>query len=132
LQELRAALMDFRKSGKPITAYLEYASGQEYYVASAADRIMMMPAGTLDLSGVATYELFLRGALDKLGVYPDLLHIGQYKTYKNTFTEKGFTPEHREMTESMNHDFYDQLVKGIAEGRKRTDAEVIAAIDGGP
>jgi protease-4 len=132
LQEIRAALVDFRKSGKPVTAYLEYAGPQEYFLASAADRVTMMPGGVLDLSGLATYELFFRGALDKIGIYPDLLHIGEYKTYSNTFREKGFTPAHREMTRSLNHDFYDQLVKAIAEGRKRPEPEILAAIDGGP
>jgi protease-4 len=132
LQEVRAALVDFRTSGKPVTAYMEYGGPQEYFVASAADRVMMMPAGTLDLSGLATYELFFRGALDKIGIYPDLLHIGDYKTYSNTFTEKGFTPAHREMTQSLNHDWYDQLVTAIAEGRKRSQADIIQAIDGGP
>src|SRR5262249_18409852 len=46
LQEVRAALVDFRASGKPVTAYLEYGGPQEYFIASAADRVMMMPAGT--------------------------------------------------------------------------------------
>ena len=132
IQEVRAALVDFRKSGKPITAYLEYGGGQEYYLASAADRVVMIPGGTLALTGHASYELFFRGALDKLGVFPDLLHIGDYKTWSNTFAERGFTPAHREMTQSLNHDFYDQLVKGIAEGRQRSEADVIKAIDAGP
>jgi len=132
LQELRGGLVDFRRSGKPVIAYLEYSSAQEYYVASAADRVVMMPAGSLDLTGVASYELFFRGALDKIGAYPDMLHIGEYKTFSNTFTEKGFTPAHREMTRSLNHEWYDQLVKGIADGRRRSEAEIIKAIDGGP
>ena len=132
LQEIRAAIQDFRTSGKPVTAFLEYGAAQEYYVASAADRVIMLPGGTLDLTGVASYELFFRGALDKIGAYPDLLHIGEYKTFSNTFTEKGFTPAHREMTRSLNHDWYDQLVKAIAEARKRPEADVIRAIDGGP
>jgi protease-4 len=132
IQEVRAALLDFRKSGKPITAFMEYGGGPEYYLASAADRIVMIPGGTLGLTGHASYELFFRGALDKLGVFPDLLHIGDYKTYANTFSEKGFTPAHREMAQSLNHDFYDQMVKGIAAGRQRTEAEVIKAIDNGP
>jgi protease-4 len=92
----------------------------------------MMPAGTLDLTGLASYELFFRGALDKIGAFPDLLHIGDYKTFSNTFTEKGFTPAHREMTRSLNHDWYDQLLKGIAEGRKRSEAQIVKAIDDGP
>jgi protease-4 len=132
VQELRAAIMDVRKAGKPVTAYLESAGAPEYYLASAADRILLMPGGTLDLSGVATYELFFRGALDKLGVVPDLLHIGDYKTYTNTFTEKAMTPAHREMDAALNRDMYDELVRAIAEGRKKSEAEIRDALDGGP
>ncbi len=132
LQEIRAAVEDFRQSGKPVVAYLEAAGAQDYYIASAANRVILMPAGVLDLSGLATYELFFRGALDKLGVFPDLLHIGDYKTYSNTFAEKGYTPAHREMDRSLNRDWYDQLVSAIAAGRKQPDDVVRRAIDGGP
>jgi len=132
LQEVRGALEQFRASGKPITAFLEYGGAQEYYLASAADRIMMMPGGQLDLTGVATYELFFRGTLDKIGVFPDLLHIGEYKTASNTFTEKTFTPAHREMARSLNRDWYEELVRAIAAGRKRSEDEIRRAIDGGP
>lgn len=132
IQEVRAAITDFRSSGKPITAYLEYGGAQEYFLASAADRVLMLPAGSLDLSGLATYELFFRGALDKIGVYPDLLHIGDYKTYSNTFTEKTFTPAHKEMTRSLNRDWFEQLVSAIADGRKKSAADIRKAMDGGP
>ena len=132
VQEVRAALEEFRAAGKPLTAFIEAGASQEYYLASAADRIVMMPAGQLDLTGVATYEIFLRGTLDKLGVYPDLLHIGDFKTASNTLTETSFTPAHREMTASLNRDMYEQLVRGVAEGRKKTAEEVRALIDQGP
>ena len=132
LQEVRNALDDFRASGKPTIAFLEYGGAGEYFLASAADRIVLMPAGQLDLMGMATYELFFRGTLDKVGVLPDLLHIGDYKTASNTFTEKGFTPAHREMTQSLNHDFYDQLITAVAERRKQPAAEVKRTLDGGP
>jgi protease-4 len=132
LQELRGALEEFKGAGKPLIAFLEAGTAQDYYVASAADRVVMMPAGQLDLSGLATYELFFRGTLDKLGVYPDLLHIGDFKTASNTFTERTFTPAHREMTQSLNRDWYDELVRAIAAGRKRTPEEIRAAIDQGP
>jgi protease-4 len=132
LQEVRDALVEFRKSGKPLTAYLEYGGAQDYFVASAADRVVMMPAGQLDLAGLASYELFFREALDKMGVFPDLLHVGDYKTASNTFTERGFTPAHREMTQSLNEDWYGQLLRAIAEGRKRPEAEVRAIVNNGP
>src|SRR5579872_5493986 len=102
VQEIRDAVLDFKKSGKPVFAYLEYGGDREYYLATAADKVFLMPSAPLDLTGVATYELFLRGTLDKFGAFADLHHIGKYKTAVNTFTEKGFTPAHKEMDESMN------------------------------
>jgi protease-4 len=132
VQELRDAVLDFRESGKTVTAFLEYGGDREYYLASAADKVYLLPTSPLDLTGVASYEIFLRGTLDKLGVYPDFLHIGDYKTAVNQLTETGFTPAHREMTESLNKDMYEQLISGIAESRKKTPDEVRALIDQGP
>src|SRR5213080_4375900 len=132
VQEIRDAVLDYRKSGKPIYAYLEYGGDREYYLATAADRIYLMPSSPLDLTGVASYELFLRGTLDKIGAVPDLHHIGDYKTATNTFTEKGFTPAHKEMDESLNLDMYEQLVRGIADGRKKNEADIRRVLDDGP
>jgi protease-4 len=132
VHEIRDAILDFKKSGKPIYAYLEYGGDREYFLATAADRIFLMPSSPLDLTGVASYELFFRGTLDKIGAYADLHHVGQYKSAVNTFTERGFTPPHREMAEALNRDLYEQLVRGIAEGRQKTDAEVRSIVDDGP
>src|SRR5215510_4280797 len=132
VQEIRDAVLDFRKSGKPVYAYLEYGGNREYYLATAADRIFLMPSSPLDLTGLATYEVFLRGTLDKIGAYPDLHHIGEYKTAPNQLTEKGYTKAHKEMDESLNRDLYEQLVRGIADGRKKNEADIQRLIDDGP
>jgi protease-4 len=132
VQEVRDAVLDFRKSGKPVYAYVEYGGDREYYLATAADKIFLMPSTPLDLTGVATYELFLRGTLDKVGVFPDLHRIGDYKTAVNTFKEKTFTAAHKEMDESMNRDLYEQIVRGIADGRKKQESDIRTLIDEGP
>ena len=132
LQEIRDAVTDFRESGKPIVTYLEYGGEQEYYLATASDRIFLMPTSPLDLTGVATYELFLRGLLDKIGAYPDMLHAGKYKTAANQYTEETFTAAHREMSESLNLDMYEQLIGGIADGREMPYADVLALLNEGP
>ena len=132
VQEVRDAVLDFKKSGKPIYAYVEYGGDREYYLATAADKIFLMPSAALDLTGVATYELFLRGTFDKIGVYPDLHRIGDYKTAVNTFKEKSYTKAHKEMDESMTRDLYEQIVRGIADGRKKNEADVRKLIDDGP
>ena len=70
----------------------EFGGDREYYLASAADRVYLLPSSPLDLTGVASYEIFLRGTFDKLGVQPDFLRIGDYKTAPNQLTEKEMTP----------------------------------------
>jgi protease-4 len=132
VQEVREAVLDFKKSGKPIYAYLEYGGDREYYLATAADKVFLMPSTPLDLTGVATYQLFLRGTLDKIGAYPDLHRIGDYKTAVNTFREKTYTAAHKEMDASLNRDLYEQIVRGLADGRKKTDAEIRQMFDDGP
>jgi protease-4 len=132
VQEVRDAIVDFKSSKKPIIAYLEYGGEQEFYLASACDKVFLMPTASLDLTGIASYELFLRGTLDKIGAYPDAMHIGDYKTASNQMTERTFTRAHREMAESLNRDLYEQLLKGIASGRQKPDPEVRQLIDHGP
>jgi protease-4 len=132
VQEIHDAILDFKKSGKPVFAYLEYGGDREYYLATAADKVFLTPSSPLDLTGVATYELFLRGTLDKAGVYPDLHHVGEYKTAVNTFTEKGMTPAHREVDMALNVDLYNQIVRGVAAGRKKEEHEIRQLIDEGP
>lgn len=132
VQEIRDAVIDFKESGKPIVAYLESGGGQQYYLATACDEVFMTPASPLMLVGVSSYELFFRDAFDKLGIEADMLAAGDYKTAINTYTEPSFTPEHREAVESLNREFYEQLVDGIAAGRGMTAARVRAVIDEGP
>ena len=132
VQELHDAITDFRRSGKKVIAFLEYGGDREYFLASAADRVYLLPTSALDLTGVASYEIFLRGTLDKIGAYPDFVHIGEYKTATNQLTEKSMTPAHREMTEALNRDMFDQLVRGIARGRRKSEADVRALVRRGP
>ena len=132
LQEVRDALNDFRASGKYVHAWLEYAGDREYYLASAADRVYLLPSATLELTGIASYELFLRGTFDWIGTYPDFMHVGDYKSAVNTYLEQSFTPAHREMADALNRSQYEQLVRGIAEARKKSEDEVRALIDQGP
>jgi len=132
VEEVRDAILDFKTSRKPIIAYMEFGGEQEYFLAAACDKVFLMPASSLDLTGLASYELFLRGMLDKVGAYPDALHVGDYKTASNVYTEHTYTPAHREMAASLNTDLYEQLVRGLADGRHKSEAEVRTLIDHGP
>jgi protease-4 len=132
VQEIRDAVIDFRRSGKRISAYLEYAGEREYYLASAAERVYLMPTSSVDVTGVATYEVFLKGTLDKIGTQADFEKIGDYKTAPNQLTQTTFTPAHRQMTEWLTRDMYEQLVRGIAEARRKPVEEVRMLVDQGP
>jgi protease-4 len=132
VQEIRDAVLDFRQSGKRISAYLEYGGDREYYLASAAEKIYLVPTSSLDVAGISTYEVFLKGTLDKIGAHADFEKIGDYKTAPNQLTQTTYTPHHREMTESLTRDMYEQLVRGIAESRKKKVEDVRALIDEGP
>ncbi len=132
LQEVRDAVLDFKTSGKPVTSFLEYGGDREYYLASAADRIYLLRSSPLELSGIASYEVFLRGALDKVGVEPEYLHVGEYKSAPNQWTETSMPASHREMSESLNRDAYEQLVRAVAQSRKKTPQQIRALIDAAP
>lgn len=137
IQEIRDAVAAFRGKGKFATAYSEtfgeFAPGNgAYYLATAFDEIWLQPSGDLGLNGLVAESAFVRGALDKLGVTPEFGQRHEFKNAMNTFTETKFTDAHREATKTLVESLYGQMVKGIAEGRKMTEAEVRALVDRGP
>jgi protease-4 len=70
-EEIRDAITDFRTSGKPVYAYIEFGLNKEYYIATACDKIVVPPPGVLFINGLAADVMFFRGSLDKLGIYPE-------------------------------------------------------------
>ena len=132
LQEVRMDLEKFRKSGKPVFAYLRQPGGREYYVASAADRVILGPSEPVMLKGLRAELMYFKGTLDKLGVGVEVEHAGKYKDFGDMFTRTSMSPETREVTNSLVDHVYANLVDGIAAGRKKTPDQVRAIIDQGP
>lgn len=131
-EELRDAIADFRSSGKPVYAYMEYGMNKEYYLASACDRIYVAPPGELFINGLAADVMFFRGSLDKLGIYPDIFQIGKYKSVGDMFTRKDMSEAHREYVNSLLDDLYNRYVEGIAKARGKSTNDVKALIDNAP
>ena len=131
-EEIRAAIEDFRTSGKPVYAYMEVSLNKDYYIATACDKIFVPPPGELFTTGLAADVMFFRGSLDKLGIYPDIYQIGKYKSAGDTFTQKQMTPAHREFINSLLDDFYGRYVEGIAKARSKSPEAVKALIDNAP
>ncbi len=131
-EEIRDAIADFRTSGKPVYAYMEYGMNKEYYIATACDRIYVAPPGELFINGLAADVMFFRGSLDKLGIYPDIYQIGKYKSAGDTFTRKEMSEAHREFMNALVDDLFNRFVEGIAKARNKSPEEVRTIIDEAP
>jgi len=134
LQEIHDHLMDFRSSGKPSLCLLggDLNANRDYYVATGCSQIWMVPSAPLDITGMTTQSTFYRGTLDKLKVVPEFFRIAEYKTFANQYTEKKYTPAHREMAESLLRSTYDQYAGGLAQSRKIDRAKTEALLAHGP
>ncbi len=137
IQEVRDAVLAFRKSGKPAVAHSEtfgeFGPGNgAYYLATAFDEIYLQPSGDVGLTGLIAESPFLRGTLEKLGVIARLDHRKEYKNAMNLFTERQYTEPHREAVQKVVESQFAQLLKGVATARKLSENEVRALVDRGP
>ncbi len=132
LEELRSEILEFKKSGKPVYAYLRNAGTPEYYLATAADKIYMAPEDELDVKGLRAELLYLKGTLDKLGVSMEFEHVGKYKDAPDTYTRTSPSPETLETTNEILDQYYGNMVQVIADGRKLPPGAVRGVIDQGP
>ena len=131
-QELRNAVLNYRKNGKKAIIYLESGGNLAYYLATAADEIYMNPSAYLELDGLSATAIFYTGTMDKLGIKAQVVRTGPHKTYGDQYTEQGLTPEAKEQIEWLLDDLYDQLVEGISAGRRILSEDVKKLIDNGP
>ena len=132
MQEIRADLEQFRKSGKPLVAYLKAPNMRDYYMASACSKIYMSPVDELDLKGIGLELMYYKNTLDKLGVHVDVEHVGKYKDYGDQFTRTSMSPETNEVMTSLIDDLFGDLVDTIAKGRGKSPRSIRAVIDDGP
>lgn len=132
VQEIREAILDFKASGKRVIAFMEMGENKEYYLATAADKIVLLPTGYLMLNGLEAEVTFIKGTLEKLGIVADLEHIGDYKSASDLLTRTSMSPAHREVVNSLLDDLYDQITQGIAQQRGWTQEQVKSKIDSGP
>jgi protease-4 len=136
-QELRDAIAAFRAKGKFAIAFTdsfgEAGPGtRPYYLATAFDEIWLQPLGSLGLVGLRSETPFFRGALDRLGIIASFAHREEYKSAMNSLTETQMTPPQREEVEDLLRATSGQIVRGIANARKLSEAQVTALIDRGP
>lgn len=135
--ELRDAVRRFRASGKPAVAWTESfgeltAGNVGYHLASAFEEIWLQPSGDLGLTGVSARAVFLRDALDRIGVEPQIAQRHEYKTAADTFLRSTMTDAGREMARRLAESATETIVANVAEARGLDEASVRAIVDRAP
>ena len=117
LEEIRAALADFKQSGKWVVAYGDAYSQRLYYLSSVADRIFLNPKGTVELKGLASRPVFYKGLLDKLGIEMQVLKVGTYKSFAEQFTNTQMSAENREQVTQLGKSLWYNILGDISDDR---------------
>ncbi|MEO0070233.1 MAG: S49 family peptidase, partial [candidate division WOR-3 bacterium] len=117
-QELKKALTEFQAEGKWLWVYAQNLGMLGYYIAAGANRIILHPMGGVIIPGVATQSIFLKGALEKLGIKPEVHRHGKYKSAVEVFTEESLSVPNREQLQALVDGLYEEFIQGAIAGRK--------------
>ena len=117
-EELRRALLNFKKSGKFVYAYGEGMTQQAYYLASAADKVFLHPQGGLDFAGFSSTIMFLKGTLEKLEIHPEIFYDGKFKSATEPLRETQMTEANRIQTSAYLGQLYGNYLTNIGKSRK--------------
>lgn len=118
LQEIRNALLDFKKSGKWMVAYADSYTQGSYYLASVADKVWLNPSGELDWHGLASNPMYVKDVLNKFGVKMQTIKVGKYKSATEMFTEDKMSEPNREQTTAYVNGIWQNLCKAVSDSRK--------------
>ena len=130
IEEIRDALIDFKKSGKFIISYSEVYSQGAYYLASVANKIYLNPQGILELKGFSSEIMFLKGALDKLEIEAQIIKVGTYKSAVEPFILDKMSDANRLQTKELLGSMYNHFTAQISASRKIPQDSIIAIADG--
>lgn len=116
LKEVREAVEEFKKSGKPVSAYLVYPTSRDMYVASVADTIYMNPEGVVSDSGMAMSYPYLGGFMKKYGIGVQVTRAGEYKAAAESFVLEGMSDPAREANKAVLEDFWAEYLEVLSDG----------------
>ena len=122
--QLRKALIDFKKSKKFVVAYGDYISQSAYYVASVADKLYCNPMGSVDWRGMSVNLMFLKGALEKLDIEPQIFYAGKFKSATEPLRAYEMSEANRLQTSVYLNDLYSQILLSAAEKSKSDTASL--------
>ena len=118
VEEIRYALLDFKKSGKFIISYSEVYTQGAYYLASVADKVYLNPEGLIDFRGFSSQIPFFKGALDKLEIEAQVIKVGTYKSAVEPFILDKMSDPNRKQVTSFLGSLYDHFLSGVSVSRK--------------
>ncbi len=124
LEEIRNELIAFKKSKKFVIAYGELADQKSYYLCSVADKVYLNPAGELVLNGLSSNVMYLKNMFEKIGVNPELIRHGKFKSAGEPLIADKMSDANREQISSYLGSLYHTMVNGIATARKKQISEV--------
>ena len=130
-EEFRRALSEFRRSGKPVIAWLEAPSNGSYYLATVADKVYLSSyhGFSYQLIGLSGQMTFVKDILDKLGVNVQLIRHGKYKSAGEMFIRNSASPENREQNQVMINSAWKTLTSAISSSREITEEEFNSLVD---
>ncbi len=123
-EELRNALKDFKSSGKFITAHSDLYTHKSYYLASVADKVYLTPGGILQFSGLSAQLVFFKSLLDKIGIEPQIIRHGKFKSAVEPFMSDEMSDANKEQTMRFISSLWGSLLKAVSEERHIPVAEL--------
>ena len=129
IDDIRAALEDFKKSGKFVYAYGNNMSQKSYYLASVADKLFLNPVGMVELKGMSTEVTFFKDFAEKYGIGVDIIRHGKFKAAVEPFMRNEISPENKEQLSTLLNDIWGNISTKIKASRKIDDASYKTAVD---
>lgn len=118
MQEIRNALLDFKKKGKWIVAYGDTYTQGTYYIATAADKVYLNPKGMIDWHGLGSQPQFYKDLMAKFGVRYQVVKVGTYKSFTETYTEDKMSDANRTQVSAYINGTWNNICKAVSESRK--------------
>ena len=117
LQEIRSALLDFKKSKKWIVTYADTYTQGAYYVASVADKVWLNPKGMIDWHGLGSQTMFLRDLYAKFGIQYQVVKVGKFKSFTETYTEDRMSDANRQQVSAFVNGTWKNIITAVAKSR---------------
>lgn len=124
IEEIRNALVRFKQSGKFVVAYGDNYTQADYYICSAADKVILNPQGMVDWHGMASQTIYFKDLLAQVGVEMEVFKVGTYKSAVEPYTSMEMSQENREQITAYTSSIWNSMVEGVSLSRNLTSKQL--------